>query len=650
MKTKRFRRVTALLCALALTLSLAPAAFAAGSPAVSDNSMTSGYGEKLNNWAKPVTSYLFENPQGNLTRVEYIAVQDWSMSGLTISMEETKTIVVEDYTPDFQLISSRTIPMELDIWGGFFAGEKYNFFIFGQNNPEESDSVEVIRIVKYDKNWNRLGQASLYGANTYAPISASAVDCAEYGDVLYIRTAYEAYKTPDGKNHQSNMTIILQESTMTIPNPPREADLFYISHSFKQLILIDSDGNIITADHGDAGPRAFRLLKYRVKAGSLKLKSTPPGVFSGDDFPYIVDFQTFPGKAGENTTDGKLQGLEEVSGGYVVTYIYKNNVYLAYVAKQDFVGEHFDDGTARLTQITSYRDDIKSAGLAYGAAMVSTGLSGGYVIWAEAASWGVHPSRLFYASYSADGSIGPIQEFAEGRLSDCQPIVYRGKVVWYQTEDSVPTFYTLDASGATVIKANGMPQSSAPAAPSQPVPSAPETPAQPGIPKRPATASAASLPFADVAANSPYRDAIAWAMEWNITNGTSENTFSPNAPCTEGQIITFLYRAAGSPNKGSSEWASAVKWADNYYITYASRDTPCTRMNAMIYLWLAHRKPDSSANISFADINENNPAIGAVRWAVEQGITTGTSQNTFSPQDICTRGQIVTFLYRALAL
>ena len=460
MSIRLFRRMAALICSLALLFTLSPAAFAAETPAVSDNSMTSGYGSTRSTHASPVTSYLFENPQGNLTRVEYIANQLWRMNGNSIEIKWEKNIVVEDYTPDFQFLSGRTIPMELDIWGGFFAGEKYNFFIFGQDNPQESDSVEVLRVVKYDKSWNRLGQASLYGADTFASISFSSVDCAEYGDVLYIRTAHEMYKSKDGKNHQSNMTFTVQESTMAMT--PYVRDPAYVSHSFKQLILIDSEGNILAADHGDGHPRAFRLSKYRVKAGSLNLKTYLgfSGV-SGDDIPYHVDFNTFPGKAGDNFTSGMLQGLEEVSGGYVLTYTYRNSVYLAYIAKEDLTEDHDDDGTAKLTQIIDYaggkvKNGNVEAQRVFGAAMVSTGLSGGYVLWTDEPGYhgeAPRPNRVLYAAYGPGGAVGPIQTFAEGRLSDCQPIFYRGQVVWYQTENSVPTFYTLDASGAAAVRA-----------------------------------------------------------------------------------------------------------------------------------------------------------------------------------------------------
>ena len=154
--TPRWRRLGALACAAALVLSLVPGTAAAAGPAQSRNIHKNDY----TTWSKPVTSYLYGH-NGGLTRVEYTGGQ----------------IVVEDYDSSFALQSSRTVPMELSLWGGFFAGEDYNFLIFGQSNPSESDSAEVIRVVKYDKDWNRLGQASLRGANTVIPFDAGSLRC-----------------------------------------------------------------------------------------------------------------------------------------------------------------------------------------------------------------------------------------------------------------------------------------------------------------------------------------------------------------------------------------------------------------------------------------------------------------------------------------
>ena len=169
MKYHLFRRLTALACSLALSLSLLPAAQAAERPAESRNINRQDY----TTWASTVKSYLYENEDGGLTRVE-------SIDG---------RIVVEDYSASFALQSSRTVPMELSIWGGFYAGEDFNFLIFGQRNPGEDDSQEVIRVVKYSKDWERLGQASLKGANTVIPFDAGSLRCDEYGGYLYIAPA-----------------------------------------------------------------------------------------------------------------------------------------------------------------------------------------------------------------------------------------------------------------------------------------------------------------------------------------------------------------------------------------------------------------------------------------------------------------------------
>ena len=215
MKRKLLRRMGALVCTGALLLSLVPAAAAAGTPAESRNI----HKEDYTTWSKPVTSYLYENQAGGLTRVEYIDGK----------------VVIEDYSSDFAFQSSRTVAPELPIWGGFFAGSAYNFLIFGQQNPGESDSTEVIRVVKYDKDWNRLGAASLRGARTTIPFDAGSLRCDEYGGYLYIRTCHEMYTSSDGLNHQANLTMAVRQSDMSITDSYYDVmniSYGYVSHSF----------------------------------------------------------------------------------------------------------------------------------------------------------------------------------------------------------------------------------------------------------------------------------------------------------------------------------------------------------------------------------------------------------------------------------
>lgn len=152
--------------------------------------------------------------------------------------------------------------------------------------------------------------------------------------------------------------------------------------------------------------------------------------------------------------------------------------------------------------------------------------------------------------------------------------------------------------------------------------------------------------FTDVPANSPYRTAITWAVDQGITNGKTADRFGTNEHCTIKQILTFLYRADG--HAGGSNDTNAVKnWAKSKGINVTEMDVPCTRSNAVSYIWKAAGSPAPKSAASFKDVPANADYLKAMSWAVEKGITKGTTQTTFGPNDFCTRGQIVTFLYRA---
>lgn len=169
--------------------------------------------------------------------------------------------------------------------------------------------------------------------------------------------------------------------------------------------------------------------------------------------------------------------------------------------------------------------------------------------------------------------------------------------------------------------------------------------------------------FLDVSEDAYYAKPVAWAVEHGITSGTSATTFSPDAPCTRGQIATFLWNAAGKPEpssaynpfadvKASKYFYKPVLWAVENNITsgtdasHFSPNAPCTRSQAVTFLWRAKGQP-YGANSSFRDVPGKSFYKAAVDWAVENGITSGTSATTFGPGEVCTRGQIVTFLYRA---
>ena len=164
--------------------------------------------------------------------------------------------------------------------------------------------------------------------------------------------------------------------------------------------------------------------------------------------------------------------------------------------------------------------------------------------------------------------------------------------------------------------------------------------------------------FTDVSASSPYVDAIKWAVEREITNGTTATTFSPNSVCTVNHILTFISRAGRyAYTGGEGESINVWRWAieeglvssnlNEYAVPDNVYNAPCTRAMAVTYLWKIAGSPTPKKTISFSDVPASASYVSAVSWAVEQGITKGTSATTFSPSSTCTRGQIVTFLYRA---
>ena len=170
-------------------------------------------------------------------------------------------------------------------------------------------------------------------------------------------------------------------------------------------------------------------------------------------------------------------------------------------------------------------------------------------------------------------------------------------------------------------------------------------------------------PFDDVSADAYYNQAVRWAQEKGITDGISSNLFGPKQPCTRSQIVTFLWRAAGSPEpKGTaagmtdavpgSYYAKAVAWAVENGITTGtaegtfSPDATCTRAQAVTFLARA-QNAKATGKTAFSDVPADSYFADAVAWAQANGVTTGTSETTFSPDNDCTRAQIVTFLYRA---
>ena len=180
-----------------------------------------------------------------------------------------------------------------------------------------------------------------------------------------------------------------------------------------------------------------------------------------------------------------------------------------------------------------------------------------------------------------------------------------------------------------------------------------------------ASAPTGKNPFIDVPAGSYYEDAVIWAVDKGITTGTSATTFNPNGICTRAQAVTFLWRAAGSPApktkvmpfadvKAGSYYYDAVLWAVEQGITKGTSDTmfspdaTCTRAQIVTFLWRANGSPAVSGNSAFTDVASDAYYAAAVTWAEKNNITGGIGGGLFGSNNNCTRAQIVTFIYRSV--
>lgn len=180
-----------------------------------------------------------------------------------------------------------------------------------------------------------------------------------------------------------------------------------------------------------------------------------------------------------------------------------------------------------------------------------------------------------------------------------------------------------------------------------------------------AAAPASENPFTDVPSGAYYEDAVVWAVKKGITSGTSATTFDPDGSCTRAQAVTFLWRAAGSPEPKSaampftdvpagSYFEKAVLWAVENGITKGTSDTTfspdasCTRAQIVTFLWRAGGSPAVSGNSAFSDVASDAYYAAAVAWAEKNGVTGGIGSGLFGSDNTCTRAQIVTFIYRSV--
>ena len=410
----------------------------AGSGLSDTTAAFSYYESAFGRYGSPLSSYLTLNDDDTISRVE--------------ADENTASIRVETYErKEGKLLSSKTLdmksawegdaqpPLKNPLFGGVFIGDMSNYVFLGQANPEEKDDKEVIRIVRYDKQWNVKNQYNLYQNNTVSPFEAGSLRCAEYGDMLYVYTCHKMYKAEDGYNHQANLRFTLNKETGDIPVSDQHfltsnERYGYCSHSFNQFITIQGQ-DIYTLDHGDAYPRGIQLARYAQKAGGE--------MGNPDAWQTVV---SFPGNVGDNETNTAVGGLAVSDQKCLIPYSQgagvgkPRSVYLTTMDRQAI-----GSGTPQTVTL-----DTPAGGTTYGVPMMTQIGEDNYLLrWQVYQADGDVKEEAHYCVIDASGNtIVPVNSM-KAYLADCQPAVDDGGIVlWYTTGTpyaaGTPVFYELN--------------------------------------------------------------------------------------------------------------------------------------------------------------------------------------------------------------
>lgn len=365
-----------------------------------------------------VNSYLTQNSDGTLTRVEYTG----------------KNVIVEKYSSDGKKLKSRkTIKMELNLFGGFYSGKNYNYLVFGRQNAKDSDKTEVMRVVKYSKTWKRIKSVSYKGCNTYIPFDAGSLRMTETGGKLYIHTCHEMYAESDGVHHQANMTYVIKESNMSKVQEYYDvmniAQTGYVSHSFNQFIQADGK-YIYRVDHGDSWPRGISIVKCLADGDITDVDYTIP-VSLGN-------------VSGYNDTGASVGGFELSSdkcliAGNAVNF---NKTANSYDVRNIFITATDKNLTGtKVIWLTKYKAsdkiEVKTPQL------VKLGEDSFMLLWEEENGKG----KITTSVVTVDGAGNQTSDIVKKnvRLSDCKPICCKdGNVRWYVTDGGAPTLYTVN--------------------------------------------------------------------------------------------------------------------------------------------------------------------------------------------------------------
>lgn len=362
-----------------------------------------------------------------------------------------KKVGVEYYDDEFNIKSKKLIAMELDIWGGFYAGTDAYYLIEGQNNTVESDSAEVIRVIKYDTNWNKKGVAKitgntdLFGGEVRYPFDYGCVEMTERNGILYIVTGHEGYVDPAyNQGHQGFLMIAVDEATMN--GEIVDCDLW---HSFAQYIEC-KDSNLYVLEQSE-GSRYTKLSKYN--ADTLDSSSIPVLEYGGVQTSAwaIACYASVDGMALSSDNVLCLGTSIDQSKYDELNSDMAHNIYLTVTPMSNFTEE-----ATTVKWFTNFNDGGKSF---LGAKITKINDNRFMLSWEVTDESGtvndddtLSGSILHYVFIDGNGNKVSIEYTAAAPVSECQPIVKDSKIVYYASNSNMVNFYTIDAQSGKFSK------------------------------------------------------------------------------------------------------------------------------------------------------------------------------------------------------
>jgi len=393
----------------------------AGSNIVTNNIHDHEYGQ--NSYVSD--SYIANNGDGTFSRVENMG----------------DIILVEKYNASCRLLSQMTVPFELSMFGGFYSGANYNYLVFGQPNPSQSTALECVRIVKYSKNWVRLGYVSVTNCNTTIPFYGCGTDICEYGNYLYVRMGHQTYADASGIARQATMTISCRMDTFQVVDVQSGlSGMTYGCIENTGATYIDvADGVLAVADHSLVSPYGIVVSRYGNNASNGRFQSSCANA-------------SFLGSVGSATgylSSFSLGGFESSAQYYLVAgntnpqdgTSSNQNVFVAAIPKNGF-----SSANVSFSYLTGYAYGVMESTVTPYLVKINSNMF--LVLWETREGYS-DTGVVHYAFVDGRGQRTSDVKSMNGCLSDCQPAVVGNKVVWYTTNGANMRLYTIPLSDNT---------------------------------------------------------------------------------------------------------------------------------------------------------------------------------------------------------